>query len=281
MRFPSPILALAVATACTDSTAPVLQIGVEDELQATGFAAYIQSAFEAETKLRTAVQLGTAAEVASMAERGSIDVALLTSDEAVERLKDDGVAAQATAFAHEELVFIGPVEDQFRSHGSTDGVTFIKNVSRANYLYLKAKPGSAEADRHAALFVKSKDREEAGSFLPSPHSGVALVEAVVRRKAFGLVRRSGIVLAAERGIEPHRVYQDGHPDLVLRLWAVQVHQARTKRAGDKGLSAWLAGEAGAKIVGAFGKQRFGLPIYGVGVPARGQGARVPGVSRTK
>jgi len=274
------LLSLLLA-ACPRSDEPKLLVGVDEAIASTGFAAYLQTAFEAHTKQPTELIVGTAQDIADRAAAGTIDVALLTSEEQVQRLRDANVVAVAAPFAHEELVFIGPIEDQFRSHGSTDPVEFIKNVSRANYLYLKARAGSTEAERHRALFLATKDRVEAGSFMETELSGLPFALEVIDKKAFGLLRRSAILMAAEQGKTPHRVYQDGHEGLVLALWSVAVHPARTKRAGDRGLHAWRGGADGAKLVEKFGAQRFGLPIYAAGVPREGEGAKVPGVSGSK
>lgn len=283
MRPTSPaLLFVAVAasalaaTACSERSSTLI-IGADDTFATNGFAHYLQAAFEEKTKQRTKLVLGDSLTVQKMAERGVVDVVLLGSDGAIERLKADGVAVRVEPVAHEEFVFIGPVEDQFRAHGSSDPVEFLKNVTRSNYVYMIAADGTPENDRHKSLERRTGDRPGAGNHRQSRKAGVELVKEIVGKKAFGLVKRSAVVLAATDGVKPNRVYQDGRADLVLGMFAAEVHPGKTKRQRNSAFVDFLLGEDGRKIVEKFGSERFGLPLFGAGLPPAGEGAKVPGL----
>ena len=106
-------------------------------------------------------------------------------------------------------------------------------------------------------------------------SGTAFVKEVVRRNAFGLVRRSSLVLAASDGIKPHRVYQQGEPDLVLPVRILFAHPARAKQGHARLIQEYVMNGRWRSILEKLGASRVGLPFYSLGMPETGAGAKAP------
>ena len=141
------LLAIGCSEHLAAPSQPELKIGIEQALVDSGFGAYVQAAFEHQHRVRTRLVAGDASTVEGLIKKGVVDTAIVTSDQSIARLERDGLIVSKQAFAHEELVFIGPTEDKFRSHGSSDAVEFLKNVTRSAYKYIVPREGSAEHHR--------------------------------------------------------------------------------------------------------------------------------------
>jgi ABC-type tungstate transport system permease subunit len=253
------------------------RIGADRSLEAVGLPGFLQAAFEERTKGRVDLHYLDAEALETALARGELDAAFVVSDATRSRLEAEGLLARDVVYAHEELVLVGPPDDPLGRHGQASGADLLRNVARTQVRYLKGRRGSVERAAHEALFQQTGDRAEPGSFFDTPHEGRALVDAVREARAFGLVKRSSLMGAALEDRFPHRVYREGDPGLVLRLAIVEVHPARTRRAARPAFVDFVVGPEGGAVVERFGRERFGVPVYGRGAPPEGEGARIPGL----
>lgn len=270
------IFGLVVLSGCTHET--TIRLGVDSSLQELGLPEILATAFEQSRKVRVEVRYLNSTTLETEAAAGALDAVLSLSDASMERLQVAGIFSESAVWGHEELVLVGPFEDQLGRHGDANGAELLKNLARSNYRYLKAKSGSPEAAMHQVLFKQGGDRVEPGSFFEANLEGAALVREVINAKAFGLVRRSSLVLVMAEGKQPHRIYKEGDPELVLRLWVGQVHPARAGRKVHASLFEFAMGEPGSALLANLGRDRLGLPAYVLGDVERGQGAKRPEIS---
>lgn len=267
---------LGFALAGCPKSEPPVRVGVDESLEPLGLAQFLRAAYEEQSKERLElVHLDTNA-LAKAALEGELDYALVLSEEGRAKLEEEGIPVRAKVFAHEELIYIGPFENHLGDHiEAATAVGIMQAMARANYRYLRGRPGSVERARHDLLFKKSKDRMEPGAFFETKLEGAALVKKAVETNSFALVRRSALLSAAKDGVRPHRIYREGDVELVLRLALVEVHPGKTKRPRRPGFFDFLTGPEGTKVIERFGAERFGYPVYGIGEPPAGEGAGVP------
>jgi len=275
------LLGIGLLGACAESLAPpksqTLRVGVDQAFEETGLAAALRAGFEQQTQQRVALVFDTPVNLQKALRNSQLEVLMAGTNSWVKKLEVEGLLVDSMPIAHEELVFIGPQEDKFRSHGTKDPVEFLRNVIRSNHLYLRAAKGSVESDGHERLARLNGDRPGGGSELATKLVGVPFVKEIVRRRAFGLVRRSALVLAAAEGVKPNRVYQDGKAELVLPVRFLFLHPSKVHRSGQSSFKTFLTGELVRSLVERVGVGRVGLPLYTAGLPKTGEGAIVPQV----
>ncbi len=270
------LLLVAMSPACTRGPPPI-RVGVDRSLEPLGLGRFLLAGFETEAKMRTVLRYGGTDELLKWATDGELDVVLMVSEDALQALEDEGLPLRVDTLAHEELVLIGPERDYLGRYASASGPTLLQNLARVNYRYYKGGPGSVERARHDRLFRQTGDRREPGAFFDVGLEGRALVEKAIDDQAFALVKRSSLLMAIVEGKMPHRIYRERDPALVLRLVLIELHPAKTGRPIRPELFDYIMGEAGQKAVAAFGRERFGYPLFGAGAPPEGQGAGVPGI----
>lgn len=251
------------------------RFGVDRSLAELELGEQLKVAFESNARRRARLIYAPSQELATKALSGALDVVLVVSESSIDVFQREGIPIRLATFAHEELIFIGPFRDHVGRYRAGRGHQVLSAIARTNYRYLKAVEGSAERVRHDELFRRTKDRSEPGAFFETEHSGVELVHAALDAETFALVKRSSLLLASRAGRVVHRVYKAGDPELVLRLVAVEVHPAKTGRPRRPTFYDFLMGDAGQKLIGAYGRERFGVPVFVPGAPEEGAGARVP------
>ena len=267
---------IVLLSACKDQQT-VLHIGVERSLEEAGIARRLQRTFEETSKQKTKLVFLDAAELLSAAEKKELDLMILGDEASIQAVEKEGLG-ETKVLLHEEFVFIGPYKNILGTRHRGDAVEFMRNVSRANYRYFKGRPGSSEALRHAELFAQMGDRQEPGAFLANRAAGKTLVKKIVAANAMGLVRRSSVVLARAEGVSPHRIYKDGAPGLVLRYVVVKLHPKLARSRGSEASNtffSFLFLEDTERMIAEFGKKRFGHPLFAVGAPEPGEGAKLP------
>lgn len=274
-------LAVLPALGCPNPDDAALRIGADATLQGLGLVEYIQAAYEEQTKTPSKIVYGSTIELQKLAETGKLDYAFVVSEDTMEEFKKEGLPIRAQTYAHEELVFIGPWDNMLGSHNYGNAKDMMKNISRSNYRYLRAKIGSVEWARHKRLFRIGGDRGEPGSFFSTKVEGVDFVKEVIERNAFGLVKRSAVLQSVIEGKLPHRLYKEADPDLVLRLVIVEIHPGKTKRKRSPGLYDLIMGGKGRSLIERFGANKFGYPMFAPGEPPEGEGAGVPGLKKKK
>ena len=273
------VLLLSTAFGCDEFLAPKtaeeVVLGVDISFRETGVAEAFRAGFEQSSQRRLRISYKEPELLRKDLRSGLLEVILTSRSAWGDDILTEGLVSRAKDIAHEEFVFIGPAEDKFRSHGSKGPVEFLQNVIRSNHLYLIAKPLSFEQEAHARLEKETGDRPGSGSQIETKLFGVAFVKEVVRRNAFGLVKRSSLVLAAAEGIKPHRVYQQGEAALVLPVRFLFTHPTRMKLGHAKVLAEYVANEQWESVISKLGASRVGLPFYSTGMPEAGRGAEAP------
>lgn len=255
--------------------ADLYRFGVDQSLAELKLGEQLKVAFESAAKKRVRLVYAPSPELAQAALAGELDVALVVSESSIDAFEREGIPIRLATYAHEEMLFIGPFKDLVGRYREGRGHQVLSAISRTNHRYTKAKEGSAERVRHDELFAKTRDRSEPGAFFETNTSGLDLVISALEDQSFALVKRSSLLLARAAGRVVHRIYKAGDPDLVLRLVAVEVHPAKAKRDRRPELYDFLMGEEGQKLAAAFGRERFGVPVFVPGAPEEGQGAKVP------
>ena len=273
------VLLLSLVLGCDEFLAPKATeeviLGVDICFRETGVAEAFRAGFEQASQRRLRIAYKEPELLRKALRSGEFEAVLTSKSNEGQQFLTEGLVSQKIDIAHEEFVFIGPAEDKFRSHGSKGPVDFLHNVIRSNHLYLIARPSSFEQEAHARLERLTGDRPGAGSQIETNLRGVAFVREIIRRNAFGLVRRSSLVLAASEGTQPHRVYQQGEVDLVLPVRFLFAHPSRIKLGHAKVLEEYLKSEQWDSIVSKLGASRVGLPFYSTGMPESGEGAKAP------
>lgn len=276
------LFALALLAGCPDkSDEATVRVAADRTLTELGLVEYLLAAFEDQTKTRTRLMYDDVDGIKKRGLSGEVDYVFVVTESTLATLEKESIPMRLLTYAHEELVLIGPWENMLGRYTGGDAIEMVKNVARSTYRFLKAKEGSVEYARFMELVEKSGDRELAGSIFPTEEEGVALVKHAIDSRSFALVKRSSLLQAVKQGYLPHRIYREADPGLVLRMVLVEVHPAKTHMKRKPELFDWLLSDKGKSLVENFGEAEFGYPVFGVGEPEEGQGARIPKLEAKK
>jgi ABC-type tungstate transport system permease subunit len=267
---------LVLLAGCPDtSDEAVVRVAADRSLSELALVEYVLAAFEEETKIRTKLVFDDTNGLKNRGLSGEFDYVFVGSEATLAALEKEGIPLRTETYAHEEFVLIGPWENMLGRYTGGDATEMVKNISRSTYRFLVPRRGSVEHARFKELFDQTGDRDLVGSMFPTEEEGVVLVKHAIESRSFALVKRSSLLQAAMQGHLPHRIYREADPGLVLRMKLVEIHPAKTRMKRKPELFDWLLSDKGKALVENFGERQFGYPVFGVGEPPEGLGARVP------
>ncbi len=278
MSWPSRFLVLTLALllgACGgegDSNPAQLETATESErrpvilatttsTQDSGLLDELIPAFEEETGYRVktiAVGSGQALELAG---RGEADVVLAHSPDAEEELMAKGAARERRIVMHNDFVIVGPREDPAGIEGAQASDAFRRIAERAAPFVSR---GDDSGTHVFELKVwKLAGVEPAGAWYQKTGQGMGpTLQVASQKQAYALADR-GTYLATEQG-ESLPILVEREPPLVNLYHVIDMTSEAGPRVnvqGGRAFADWIVSPATQKVIGGFGKAKFGQPLF--------------------
>lgn len=263
------LVVLVVAWAGCREAAPrddLLRVGAEDALHETETARALIDAFQASSKIPVDLSFGSAASLHERTAKKELDI-ILVAEAKLAPLDANGPRYRRTVvFAKDELAFVGQKHAvvRFRERRWAEPALVLEDIQRSGHLYLKARPGSVEAERSQALFLE-RPNIAPGSFVQSPFDGVALIKESETRRGIALIRRSSLGAASHPTPITGRVFASGGEKLGVVLRAHRIVSMEPRLSPADALMDFLASDRAREVIHEAAVARFGRPLYDLDV----------------
>jgi tungstate transport system substrate-binding protein len=216
------------------------------------------------------IAVGSGAALA-MAGTGDADAVLVHAPEAERPYVESGDLVEGRRIMHNDFLVVGPADDPARAGGAGDLATAMRRIAPAGP-FISRGDGSGTEKKELELWkavgvepAKVHRREETGQGM-----GATLLVASERR-GYTLTDR-GTYLALRERLDLIPLVE-GDPTLlnVYHAYVVNPAKHRKVKPGEaRALVEFLASEPAQKMMGSFGRSRFGQPLFfpdaGKGLP---------------
>ncbi|WP_090773992.1 substrate-binding domain-containing protein [Nonomuraea maritima] len=242
---PAKSLILATTTSTQDS-------GLLDELLPVFTR---ESGWQVKT---VAVGSGAAIE---LGRRGEADVLLVHSPAAEEKFVAEGGAGQRRLVMHNDFVLVGPPDDPAKIKGasSTDA---LKKVADAKAVFVSRGDESGTHSKEKDLWSKA-GVTPGGNWYQSTGQGMGETLRVASEKG-GYTLSDRATYLAQRDTLELEVLSEGDPGLLNVYHVIEM----TTKAGDKvqpdgakAFADWLVAEPAQRLIGEFGRAKYGQPLF--------------------
>ncbi|MFG2075214.1 substrate-binding domain-containing protein [Nonomuraea maritima] len=242
---PAKSLILATTTSTQDS-------GLLDELLPVFTS---ESGWQVKT---VAVGSGAAIE---LGRRGEADVLLVHSPAAEEKFVAEGGAGQRRLVMHNDFVLVGPPDDPAKIKGasSTDA---LKKVADAEAVFVSRGDESGTHSKEKDLWSKA-GVTPGGNWYQSTGQGMGETLRVASEKG-GYTLSDRATYLAQRDTLELEVLSEGDPGLLNVYHVIEM----TTKAGDKvqpdgakAFADWLVAEPAQRLIGEFGRAKYGQPLF--------------------
>jgi tungstate transport system substrate-binding protein len=193
--------------------------------------------------------------------RGEADVLLVHSPAAEAKFVAEGGARSRRLVMHNDFVLIGPRADPAKTRG-TKSVEAMKKIAAARAAFISRGDESGTHAKEKDLWSKAAVAP-GGSWYQSTGQGMGETLRVASEKtAYTLSDRATYL--TQRGTLALEVLGEGDPGLLNVYHVIEM----TKKAGDrvqpdgaKAFADWIVAPPAQRLIGAFGRAKFGQPLF--------------------
>jgi len=194
----------------------------------------------------------------ALARRGDADVVIVHDPEAETAFVAQGHGDRRRTIMRNDFVVIGPPNDPAGVRSASDALDVMRRLH--GHAFLSRGDSSGTHRRELALW-RDAGMSPGGAWYREAGIGQAdLIRMASEREAYALVDR-GSFRALEQSVASVILYQN--PTALENPYSVIVATRAKNARGANAVAEWLAGARARAIIDAFGRDRFGEPLFEV------------------
>ncbi len=255
------LLAADLPTAAAD---PALILATTTSTQDTGLLDVLVPAFERATGYQVkTIAVGTGAALA-MGERGDADVLLVHAPKAEEQYMADGRGLERDLVMHNNFIVVGPAADPAKIEGTATAVEALKRIAAVRASFVSRADDSGTNKKELELWQAAGITPQGAWYIKSG-SGMADTLHIASQKAAYALTDDGTYLSQRAtldlvpDVEDAKDLRNVYHVIVVKPLAGRVGNL----AGAQAFAKYLLSPEGRQIIGSFGKERFGRPLFTV------------------
>jgi tungstate transport system substrate-binding protein len=258
--------ATAPTTASTPSmTAPAVKdiiLATTTSTQDSGLLDVLVPAFEDATGYVVKVVAVGSGEALKMGEQGNADVLLVHSPAAEVTFMDGGNGSERTLVMHNDFVIVGPEADPAGIKGTATAVEAFTKISEAQAPFISRGDDSGTHKAELAIWKKARITPEGDWYQESGQGMGATLNIASEKSAYTLSDRATYL--ANKDNLALEILVEGDASLLNIYHVIIVNPEKypnLNTEGAKAFAAYLVSQAGQDLIGQFGTQKFGQPLF--------------------
>ncbi len=213
---------------------------------------------QARPRYRVRVIAVGSGEALRLAARGDADVVLTHSPRAEEEFMAAGHGEFRWRVMFNDFVIVGPPDGPAAGCGGPDAASALACITGSGALFISRGDDSGTHARERELWKAAGLTPRGGWYLEAGQSMGAVLMMASERRAYTLSDR-GTFLSF--GDQLHlSVLVEGDP-LLRNQYSVTVVRDASNREGAREFAEWLTGPEAQRLIGQFGLERFGRPLF--------------------
>ena len=242
----NPTILLATTTSTQDSG--LLDLLVPDFEEKTGYTVKV-------------IAVGTGAALA-MGERGDADVLLVHAPAAEMKLVESGDVVDRRRVMHNDFVLVGPAEDPAQVKGMTDAAAALKRIAQTQALFISRGDDSGTHKKEKVLWQEA-GVQPAGAWYQESGQGMGATLKIASEKgAYTLTDRGTYLHLRDKLDLVILVEGDDRLQNIYHVMVVNPQKHPGVNAeGAKAFADYLTDPETQKVIGEYGKDRFGQPLF--------------------
>lgn len=262
------ILALAAVLAALVAFAPRAQaqgsliLATTTSTQDSGLLDDLLPRFEKATGIRVKTIAVGSGEALAMGRRGDADVLLVHSKAAEDEFLAGGFGALRLDVMHNDFVLLGPPSDPARVRG-LQALDAMRRLAEKGALFASRDDRSGTHARELELWKQAGVDPTGKSWYVATGQGMGETARIASEKRAYTLADRGTFLALRKSLDL-AVLVEG--DAMLRnsyrvLVVSPVKHPKVRAAAARRFAEWLVSEEAQRAIGAFGRERFGQPLF--------------------
>jgi tungstate transport system substrate-binding protein len=270
--MPELVLLCALALAgCTRTAAPALTLATTTSTQDSGLLDVLLPAFSAQTGIEVkAVAVGTG-QALELGRRGDADVLLVHDPAGEQQFMDEGHGELRRPVFYNDFVLAGAPGDPAKVKGATSVSEAFGRIAGRPAPFVSRADDSGTHKKELAIWKKA-GLDPTGDWHVRAGAGMAQVLRMASEKHAYTLADRGTFLALQKELDLI-VLSEGDPLLKNQYSVIVVSSAthpHVRQHAARQFADFLTSAEGRQIIGTFGRDRFGEPLFFVGETALGR-----------
>jgi tungstate transport system substrate-binding protein len=261
-RIFSLLLAAVLLSGCASQSAPSITLATTTSVRDTGLLDMLVPRFRDQTGIEVKVVAVGTGRALEFGRRGDADALIVHDPESEQRFMDEGHGESRRQFMHNDFVLVGPPGDPAGIRGLKSIVAAFERLAAKQATFVSRGDESGTHLREKAIWKKA-DIVPTGAWYVSSGSGMGHVLRIADEKRAYTLSDRGTYLSLRDKLDL-AIVCEGDP-LLLNLYSVIVvtpdkHPAELHERARR-FAAFLVAPETQKLIGEFGVERFGEPLF--------------------
>ena len=229
--------------------------------QDSGLFDVLIPAFEkAEPAYKVKVIAVGSGEAIALGEKKDADVLLVHSKAAEEKFVADGFGTNRKAVMYNDFVIVGPTADPAGIKGSAKGADAFAKIAAAKATFVSRGDDSGTHKKEQSIWASATVDPKGQAWYLSTGQGMGeTLKVAMEKQGYTLVDRA-TWLTSEKSLSGLTLLVEGDKKLFNPYSVIEVVGAKNAK-GAKAFSDWITGADGQKVIGEFGKEKYGRQIF--------------------
>lgn len=268
LNFRAAALLLALAAACTAGLAagppPPIILATTTSTQDSGLLEELIPPFEAASGMKVKIIAVGSGQALALGERGEADLLMVHSPDAEEQFMARGAGLLRRRMMYNDFVLVGPPADPARLRRTNGLAAALKALHRPEAVFVSRGDDSGTHQMELKLWRQAGlSRPQAKDHYLETGQGMGATLRVASEKGAYTLTDRGTFLALQPTLSLAVLFE-GDPALRNIYHLIVVHPKQGQRVNKEGavaLARFLLSEVTGSRVAAFGRQRFGRPLF--------------------
>lgn len=229
----------------------------------SGLLEVLVSAFEEAAGYHVKVIAVGSGQALEMGRRGDADVLLVHAPEAEEEFLAEGYGINHRLVMHNDFVIVGPADDPAAVGEASDALAALQAIAGAGASFISRADDSGTHRLELSLWEELGLEPAGEPWYGEPGQGMAATLQIANQRGAYTISDRATYLAL-REVLDLEVLHEGDPRLLNVYHVMQVSPERFDRLNADGAAAFvdfLVSEDGQALIGDFGVDRFGRPLF--------------------
>src|SRR5256885_4739348 len=228
-----------------------------------GLLDWLLPVFERQTRYRVKVIAVGSGQALAMGRRGDADVVLSHAPEAERALADSGYFVRRRLVMHNEFLVVGPAADPAGVRGLSDAVAAFRRIAGAHAVFVSRGDQSGTHQREQQLWKRAAESPQRNGWYVESGQGMgATLQLADEKRAYTLTDRATYLAWREKLQLVPMVEGDSLLYNVYHVLELNPKNAsRINVVGGKALADFLVAPETQRLIGEYGKSRFGQSLF--------------------
>ncbi|HPD61116.1 MAG TPA: substrate-binding domain-containing protein [Thermodesulfobacteriota bacterium] len=196
---------------------------------------------------------------------GKVDLIIVHAPEAEQQVVKEGWALNRTYLGGNDFVILGPREDPAGIKECKNVLCAYKKIADKKAVFVTRGDNSGTHKKELTIWEKAGIKPEGSWYRTSKDFMMAALQKAASENGYFMVDRSTYIVARKKNPNFNLAFLfEGDPMLINQYHVLTINPTRYPQANyalAKKFVEFLKGDSGQKIIGSFGKEKFGESLY--------------------